>query len=103
MEEGAAERLLEIGEKWNSFIENLIEASISWDEFMRLLIDTPRGWIEEAPIEVQKVAGRFRRIKFSKMLPGFVDFWVASGGLESMYADLSELEKLVESKEKGGK
>ena len=87
----------EFGLTWNRFIRTLEKAETFWDQFQEKLLVLNQEQLENLPISVQKAAARYKRAKFTVMLPRFVDFWRGYGGLGELIA---VLEKPEEKKEK---
>ena len=78
---------------WNGFVDSLILAEDLWNKFQELILETPQDIRDLAPIMVQKAAARFPKARFIVMLPRFVDFYRAQGGLEAMKITLEKEEE----------
>jgi len=102
MEKEEEKELYELGRCWNGFVRKLQGAENLWEEFQKKLLYFPRDGLESAPLGLQKAAGKFRRAKFNVMLPRFVDYYRAYGGLEDLIVPLSPLKEKEEKKEVKG-
>lgn len=91
----------EITIAWNGFVETLLSAREAWVRFAELVDETPREFIEEAPIEVQRGIGKFRKNAFSIVVPKLVDHWTSYGGIEGMLAEMPKKTKEKEVSENG--
>jgi len=72
---------------WDYFIDCLILAEEFWSAFEESTRHMPPEIKENLPTKVQKAIAWFPRARFVVMLPRFVDFYRAQGGLEAMKVD----------------
>jgi len=77
---------------WDGFVDCLILAEDLWEKFQEIVSETPRDTKDKAPIMVQKAMSWFPKARFVVMLPRFVDFYRAQGGLEAMKITLEKEE-----------
>lgn len=78
---------------WNGFVDCLTLAEDLWDKFQELVQETSPDVRDRAPLMVQKAVARFPKARFVVMLPRFVDFYRAQGGLEAMKINLEKEEE----------
>lgn len=68
--------------KWGRFINSMRRLEKDWENFVEGVANLPREEVQSLPLQVQKGLSMFGKSKFNVMLPRFVDFIRAFGGLE---------------------
>lgn len=88
-----------IKKAWNEFLEQLIAARECWEELREELASGPSDFRTIEP-HVSKLLSVYRRTPFETLLPRFIGYYKAQGGLEAMKAKLEEKPKQVVKKAK---
>ena len=79
---------IEIQERWNKFVGCLIEARETFGELQKAVGGIAAEDFNDVSPKVAKLLSVYRRSRFEVMLPRFIDYYRAQGGLEAMLADI---------------
>lgn len=87
------EELDKLLEDWNGFIKSLEEARQFWERIKNCLAENSRTFLDDAPAMTQKLLSVYGKTEFNVMIPRFVDFYRAQGGLDAMLVEIKKEEE----------
>lgn len=93
------EEVRKIALTWNRFVTSLISAEEHWKELQEVVSQMNRAKLDELPSKGQQLISVYWRQNFLVMMPRFMDYFRAYGGLAETKMELPKEEPKKRGKE----